>query len=78
MCSFNDQQIFIISHGESETVSHSRWAPVVVEARIEPSTFGPVSERFTNLAIQPAVMMRIHFTCDSTLQPGLENGEPGL
>jgi hypothetical protein len=36
----NDQQIFIISHGE--TISRSGWAPFVVEARIEPSTFRPV------------------------------------
>jgi hypothetical protein len=38
---YNDQQIFIISHGE--TISRSSWAPFVVEARIEPSTFRPVS-----------------------------------
>jgi hypothetical protein len=42
MCSsINDQQIFIISHGE--TISRSCWTPFVVEARIEPSTFRPVS-----------------------------------
>jgi hypothetical protein len=36
----NDQQIFIISHGE--TSSRSCWAPFVVEASIEPSAFRPV------------------------------------
>jgi hypothetical protein len=40
----NDQQIFIISDGE--TISRSCWAPFVVEARIEPSTFRPVVQRF--------------------------------
>jgi hypothetical protein len=42
---YNDQQIFIISHGE---ISRSCWAPFVVEARIEPSTFRPVVQRFTH------------------------------
>jgi hypothetical protein len=40
----NDQQIFIISH--EETISRSCWAPFVVKARIEPSTFRPVVQRF--------------------------------
>jgi hypothetical protein len=42
----NDQQIFIISHGE--TISRSCWAPFVVEARIEPSTFRPVVQCFVH------------------------------
>jgi hypothetical protein len=41
-------KIFIISHGE--TISRSRWAPIVVEARIEPSIFQPVVQRFYQLS----------------------------
>jgi hypothetical protein len=39
-----------------KTVSWSSWAPIVAEARTEPSTFQPVEERFTNVAILPAHM----------------------
>jgi hypothetical protein len=44
----NDQQIFIISHGE--TISRSCRAPFVVEARIEPSTFRPVNPMLYQLS----------------------------
>jgi hypothetical protein len=50
----SDQQIFIISH--EETDSHSCWAPFVVEVRMEPSTF-----RFTNLATLPVDDDQIYF-----------------
>jgi hypothetical protein len=47
----NDQQIFIISHGE--TSSHSCWAPFVVEVRIEPNTFRPVNPTLYQLSYLP-------------------------
>jgi hypothetical protein len=48
----NDQQIFIISHGE--TISRSCLAPFVVEARIEPSTLRLVSNALpTKLSWNP-------------------------
>jgi hypothetical protein len=43
----NDQQVFIISYGE--TTSRSSWAPFVVEARIDPSPFPPVAQHFYQL-----------------------------
>jgi hypothetical protein len=44
----NDQQIFIILHGK--TIGRSCWAPIVVEARIEPSTFRSVSPTLYQLS----------------------------
>jgi hypothetical protein len=48
---FNDQQIFIISRGE--TSSCSCLAPFVVEARIKPNTFRPVSPTLYQLSYPP-------------------------
>jgi hypothetical protein len=45
----NDQQIFITSH--RETISRSSWAPIiVVEARIKPCTFQPLSPTLLQLS----------------------------
>jgi hypothetical protein len=50
----NDQKIFIISHGEivsrsSVDIVVIAHQPIVVEARIEPSTCMPVVERYYQL-----------------------------
>jgi hypothetical protein len=50
MCNsmINDQQIFITTH--DETIGCESWASFVVEARIKPSTFQPVSPTLYQLS----------------------------
>jgi hypothetical protein len=54
----NDQQIFIISHGE--TISRSCWVPFAVEVRIEPSTFWPVSPTLYQLSYLGTTFTHTH------------------
>jgi hypothetical protein len=62
----NDQQIFIVSY--VETISCSSWAPFVVEARIEPSTFWPVSLTLYHLRYPTRLFccFKKRWNCDSS------------